>query len=119
MHAVTIICIALTVGEVGELAGLPPRDVAVANWLAASRFVTDLERRQQNIGGWYAERLGEVLHDARLLRDCWGYMADASLPFCDNPAWQIERARLARLIFDYRYGWPPVLPYWYLPTSAP
>ena len=121
MHSLTVpfLCLGLTVGEINELRDLPPRPEALRLWVAAGQFCAELERQRGNIGGYYADRLGVVLYDARLLHSWWGHVADAR---CSGMflADRIGHARDARVIHDWSYhGWAPVFPWWHLPTEAP
>lgn len=117
MHAVPLLCLALTVGELREaFAGLPPHDFANRQYQIANAFVDDLQRWQRTGGGIYANRLSEVLDEARPLAAWWGAAADATSSYWYSWETRLERAQFARRLHDWRhYGWPPAIPFWRLP----
>jgi hypothetical protein len=113
-HALALFCVAVLAGDLEPLAALPPRDPALVYWQAACQFCQGLEARQQAVGGYHADQVGEVLWEARRLRDFWGHVADAGdSSYCLET--RVAHARAARELCDFRSGWPPFLPWQRLP----
>lgn len=118
MNALPIICVLLTTfGIKGECVPLPPHSDAYRFRNAAQEFVNHTTHCRDIGGGFYADRLNDVLIDANQLLQFWVFVANGTDTQYTDFAWRQSQLEEARHMHDWTiYGWPPCIPYWYLPT---